>query len=74
MYIGCGVDSKTMKSLMTFVMNEQQIQREQTADGVEVVYRGNEENRIRVVMNHNGYEAVYGDRMLEPYESYIERV
>ncbi|MDD6466070.1 MAG: hypothetical protein PUF75_09075 [Coprococcus sp.] len=29
-----------------------------SADGVEVVYRGNEENRIRVVMNHNGYKAV----------------
>lgn len=43
-------------------------------DGVEVCYRGDDLSKIRVVMNHTGEERRYGDAVLAPYESRIDRV
>lgn len=43
-------------------------------DGVEVCYRGDDLSKICVVMNHTGEERRYGDVVLAPYESRIDRV
>lgn len=45
-----------------------------TEDGVEVCYRGDDLSKIRVVMNHTGEERRYGNAVLAPYESRIDRV
>lgn len=71
-YIGCGLDSETMKDLMSQIMIDNQIATEYSEEGVEICYRGDENNRIRMVMNHNGYAAADGDTILQPYESRIE--
>lgn len=72
-YIGCGVDETTEKGILEQIMNDCQIVMEPTEDGVEVGYRGEGENRIRMVMNHNGKEAKYSDKVLMPYACYMEK-
>jgi hypothetical protein len=43
-----------------------------TASGVEAVVRGDEESgRIRMLINHNTYEACVGDIVLAPFECRI---
>lgn len=73
-YIGCGLDEKTADGLMQTILCESGIHGEQTESGVEVCYRGDGENTVRMVMNHNGCAAQYGGKPLAPYESRIEKV
>lgn len=73
-YIGCGVDEETMQTIMDRIMEDNGIEAEPTEDGVEVCCRGEGENAVRMIMNHNGYEAKYGERVLKPYESCMEKV
>lgn len=73
-YLGCSLDEETTKRLMDQIMSDARIVREESADGVEICYRGQGENRVRMVMNHNGYEAKDGETILRPYESRIEKM
>lgn len=73
-YIGCGLDAVTTKGLTEQMLVDCQIAAEASAEGVEICYRGDENGRIRMVMNHNGYEVADGERVLAPYESRIELV
>ena len=73
-YIGCGLDEATTKHIMNQVMTDAKIEGEPCEQGIEVAYRGSNDNKIRMIMNHNGYEAVYKDRVLAPYESVIEKL
>lgn len=73
-YVGCGLDEDTLKSIMGQIMAENQIQTEESADGVEICYRGEGADRVRMVMNHNGYEVKDGEKTLAPYESRIEKL
>ncbi len=71
-YIGCGLDEATTKAIMQQIMTDMGIVTESSEDGVEICYRGEGANKVRMVMNHNGYEVKDGDRILAPYESRIE--
>lgn len=73
-YIGCGLDEQILKTLMGKIAEEQQIVSETSADGVEIVYRGNEENKIRMILNHNACEVTHDDLTLAPFECHIETV
>ncbi|XCP85200.1 beta-galactosidase [Roseburia hominis] len=73
-YFGCGLDEATTNRLMEQIMTDCQIVSEPSAKGVEICYRGNGENRVRMVMNHNGYAVKNGETLLQPYESRIEKV
>ena len=73
-YIGCGVDEETMQTIMDRIMEDNGIEAEPTEEGVEVCCRGEGENAVRMIMNHNGHEAKYGERVLKPYESCVEKV
>ncbi len=73
-YLGCSLEEKILKQLMILILTDNQIASEESANGVEVVYRGKDANKIRIVMNHNGCEANYQDTTLAPYESRIEVV
>lgn len=63
-----------MKLVMGRIMEDNSIRGEVTGDGVEVCYRGDDLSKIRVVLNHTGEERHYGDTVLAPYESRIDRV
>lgn len=73
-YLGCGLDETTRKQLMDMIMKDNHIVTHPSASGVEIVYRGDAENQIRMIMNHNGFEVAEGDITLAPYESRIEIV
>lgn len=73
-YVACSLDEATMKLVMGRIMEDHSIRGEVTEDGVEVCYRGDDSSKIRVVMNHTGEERRYGDTVLAPYESRIDRV
>ncbi len=73
-YLGCGLDEVTMKHLMNTIMQENDIATCPSGYGIEIAYRGDETNRIRIIMNHNGHEVKDGDLTLAPYESRIEVV
>ncbi|MDD6095442.1 MAG: beta-galactosidase [Clostridia bacterium] len=71
-YIGCGLDEDTEKCIFDKIAADCALEGEVTEKGVEVCYRGDGDSRVRIVMNHNGHEASYGERQLAPYECYIE--
>lgn len=73
-YVGCGLDEATINNIMNQIMTDNNISTEPTNEGVEVCYRGDEETKVRMIMNHNGFEVKYGDKMLAPYASIIEPV
>ncbi len=73
-YLGCGLDEKTTDLLMSTIRNEQNIVGEETADGLEVCYRGTGKNKVRMIMNHTACTLRYGDEEIAPYESRITKL
>ena len=73
-YIGCGLDEAILKQLMKKIALEQNISSEYSADGVEIIYRGNEDKKIRMIMNHNAFEIQTSDLTLAPFECRIDRI
>lgn len=73
-YIGCGLEEAVLKQLMRKIAAEQKIPFEHSAEGVEVVYRGSDREKIRIAMNHNPYEIQNAGETLAPFECKITRV
>ncbi len=73
-YLGCGLDKATTEKIMNGIIADADISCERTEPGVEVVVRGSGNDRVRIIMNHNGYAVVQGAYKLAPYESRIERI
>lgn len=73
-YLGCGLEEETLQTLLNMIMEENRIVTEESEEGVEVVYRGCGKNKVRMVMNHNGFEVKDGERILAPYESVIQKI
>lgn len=73
-YLGCGLEEAVLKQIMRKIAAEQQITFEHTTDGVEVIYRGSQDKKIRMVINHNPCEVQNGDETLAPFECRISRL
>lgn len=73
-YLGCGLEEQVLDRVLEKAAAEQHISLEQTAPGVEVVYRGDGEDQIRMVMNHNPQEAVYDGGTLAPFQCSVDHV
>ena len=73
-YIGCSLDEDTLKGLSEDIMAENGIVMEPTEFGAEVVTRGEGDNKIRIMMNHNATPVKVGDVELAPFEAKIKRV
>ena len=73
-YLGCGLEEQVLDRVLEMVAAEQHISLEQTAPGVVVVYRGDGEDRVRMVMNHNSQETTYGGGTLAPFQCSIGHV
>lgn len=73
-YIGCGLEEEVLKQILEKIAEEQKIVSEDSADGVEVVYRGQGSEKIRMVINHNSYEVQNAGETLAPFECKISRV
>ena len=72
-YLGCGLEEPVLERLLEQIAAEQKIPMEQSAPGVEVVYRGAGEEQICMVINHNSQEAVYHDQTLAPFQCIVSR-
>jgi len=67
-YIGCGLEDKLMTKVMEKVLEGTDIVEEITPEGVEVVERGNLENRVKIYINHNDYSVKVKEFELAPFE------
>lgn len=73
-YIGCGLEETLLEQILRMAAKEQNIAGEPSEKGVEVVYRGSGEGKIRMLLNHNAYEAEYGGEKLAPFACRISRI
>ncbi len=66
-YVGCGLEEKITKLLMEQVMQECGFQMVPSEEGLEIVTRGNEKQKVTMYINHNAKEMTYGDMTLAPF-------
>ena len=73
-YLGCGLDEAVLTRVLETIAAEQNIPLELSAPGVEVVYRGVGDARIRMVINHNADAVSYDGETLAPFACRIDHV
>ena len=66
-YVGCGLEEKITKLLMEQVMRDCHFQMVPSEEGLEIVTRGNEKQKVTMYINHNAKEVTYGDMTLAPF-------
>lgn len=66
-YVGCGLEEKITKLLMEQVMQECRFQLVPSEEGLEIVTRGNEKQKVTMYINHNAKEVTHGDITLAPF-------
>lgn len=66
-YVGCGLEEKITKLLMEQVMRNCHFQMVPSEEGLEIVTRGNEKQKVTMYINHNAKEVTYGDMALAPF-------
>lgn len=71
-YLGCSLDGDTAAGLMETILADCQIETVPSPDGVEIVTRGGAGQSIRMLMNHNAFEAEAMGVALPPYGCVIE--
>jgi beta-galactosidase len=67
-YIGCGLEEKLSKKIFETIMADNGVETVETPAGVELVTRGDETGKIRILINHNEQEAAFGEMVLKPFE------
>ena len=73
-YMGSGADEDTVNLIAEMITKEAEIKFEKTPKSVEVVYRQVSDAEYKFIINHNEYEVIYEDNMLEPYEVRIKKI
>lgn len=71
-YLGCGLEEELLRQVMAKIWEEQGICCEESPEGVEIVYRGSKDHRIRITLNHNAREVEMDGVVLAPFECRIE--
>ncbi len=66
-YVGCGLEEKITKLLLEQVMQDCKVQMVPSEEGLEIVMRGNEKQKVKMYINHNAKEVTYGDMTLAPF-------
>ena len=70
-YLGCGLEETLLEQVLELVSQGQKVCQEPSPAGVEVVYRGCGENRIRMIINHTPRETEYAGKTLAPFQCSI---
>lgn len=71
-YLGCSLDEGTLSGLMGQILAEHGVETIPSPQGVEIVTRGGTGQRIRMLMNHNAFEAEALGVKLPPYGCVVE--
>jgi beta-galactosidase len=72
-YIGCTPDSDTLNRVVNLVIDEANIPKVESPNGVEVVNRGNSGDTITMVINHNSCTVEFNGETLNPFECRVVR-
>ena len=70
-YVGCGLEEKITNLLMEHIMKECEIKMTPSEEGVEIVTRGDETQKVVMYINHNAHEVKQGEITLAPFECKI---
>ena len=70
-YLGCGLEEGVLTTVLEQIGAEQHLDTEKSAPGVEVVCRGEGEDRICMVINHNPCQVEYRGMSLAPFQCSI---
>ncbi len=73
-YLGCALDEAVTGKIMGKIMEDNQIETIPSEEGVEVVLRGGDNQRVRMIINHNAAAASFGDVELEPFGCQIMEI
>ena len=73
-YLGCALDEAVTAKIMGTILADSHIDVIPSDSGVEVVLRGGAQQRVRMLINHNAFEASAGDITLEPFGCRIEEL
>lgn len=73
-YLGCGMEEAITTRLMTMILTDHHIKTIPSDEGVEVLERGGDKQKIRMYINHNDYEAKAGNVTLKPFECRVEPI
>lgn len=73
-YVGCGLDAETADMFYGAIIEKCGINDVISEDCIEVCFRGEGRDRVKMVINHNGYEVTYGDTVLPAYGYFTEKV
>jgi len=73
-YIGCGLEPVAIGILVKKVLDRHGIAYEESPSGVEIVYRGDAHNSVKMIMNHNDYQVTMDSVIVAPYGVLIEKV
>lgn len=73
-YLGCALDEAVTAKIMGTILADSHIDVIPSDSGVEVVIRGGAQQRVRMLINHNAFEASAGDITLEPFGCRIEEL
>lgn len=73
-YLGCALDEAVTAKIMGTILADSHIDVIPSDSGVEVVVRGGAQQRVRMLINHNAFEASAGDITLEPFGCRIEEL
>ena len=71
-YLGCSLDEGTISRLTETILAELGIEAIPSPEGVEIVTRGGAGQKIRMLMNHNAFEAEALGITLPPYGCVME--
>ncbi len=71
-YLGCSLDEGTISRLTETILAERGIEAIPSPEGVEIVTRGGAGQKIRMLMNHNAFEAEALGITLPPYGCVME--
>lgn len=66
-YVGCGLEESLMKAIMEQMMKDCSIPMVTSAEGLEIVVRGNEKQKVTMYINHNAHEVKHGDITLASF-------
>jgi len=67
-YVGGGLELDALVDLAKHIAQDQGLQTIQTEPGVEAVRRTDGKTNYVIVINHNGHEATFNNKVLQPYE------
>lgn len=70
-YVGCTLEDRLFEMVIDEVLIGTTITKVKTPENVEIVLRGEKDNQIKFLINHNDYDVEYQGMVLSPFECKI---